>query len=35
MQQQTTFERPGRDFASTWSMSEGQYPALQWEPGGK
>jgi hypothetical protein len=31
MQQQATFEQTGWDFGSTWTMSEGGYPVLQWE----
>ncbi len=31
MQQQETFEQAGWDFASTWTMSDGEYPVLQWE----
>lgn len=31
MQQQATFEQAGWDFASTWTMAEGEYPTLQWE----
>ncbi|HNS22880.1 MAG TPA: hypothetical protein PKH24_20445 [Sedimentisphaerales bacterium] len=31
MQQQATFEQAGWDFDSIWAMTEGEYPALQWE----
>lgn len=34
MQQRTTFEQADWDFASTWTMSEGGYPVLQWESDG-
>lgn len=31
MQQQATFEQAGWDFRSVWTMTEGEYPVLQWE----
>jgi hypothetical protein len=31
MQQEDTFARAGWDFRSTWTVSEGDYPVLQWE----